>query len=336
VKKDTAQLESPWPHRIAILLAIITFPLIWVGGLVTTYKAGMAVPDWPSTYGYNLFLYPISTWVAGPFDLFIEHGHRLLGSLAGLAAILLVVVVWRQDKRVWMRRLALAALGLVIAQGLLGGVRVLLDSRTVAMIHGCVGPAFFSLSVAMVLFTSKGWKNAASNNEYANADSVRSLVVLIPAFAFVQLLLGAQLRHVAATTSPQTFQLFVVFHLVIALVLTLHIGLLNWKTWKCPLRQVSQPARLLGFLILLQMFLGVVTWVVKYSWPGGMGDYFSFAAGHQVIAGGYWQAMLTTAHVATGSLILAVSVAAALQTYRHLRHGAIALSSAPLLLELST
>ena len=330
VTKQTAQLESPWPNRIAILLALVTFPLIWVGGLVTTYKAGMAVPDWPSTYGYNLFLYPISTWIAGPFDLFIEHGHRLLGSLAGLVAILLVVVVWRRDERVWMRRLALAALALVIAQGLLGGARVLMDSRTVAMIHGCVGPAFFSLSVAMVVFTSKSWRTATSSDEFASADSVRSLVVLIPAFAFIQLLLGAQLRHVAATTSHQTFQLFVVFHLVLALVLTLHIGLLNWKTWKCPVRQVSRPARILALLIF------VLTWVMKYSWPGGMGDYFSFAAGHQIIAGGFWQAMLTTAHVAAGSLILGVSVVSVLQTYRHFRHSAIALSSAPLLLELST
>ena len=61
-----------------------TFPLIWVGGLVTTYDAGMAVPDWPNTYGYNLFLYPWQTWLSGPWDLFIEHGHRLLGALVGM------------------------------------------------------------------------------------------------------------------------------------------------------------------------------------------------------------------------------------------------------------
>ena len=80
--------EHPkWVHRCAILLACTTFPLIWVGGLVTTYDAGMAVPDWPNTYGYNMFLYPPTTWLSGPWDLLIEHGHRLLGSLAGLVAI---------------------------------------------------------------------------------------------------------------------------------------------------------------------------------------------------------------------------------------------------------
>ena len=72
------QPESRWPHRLAVLLCCATFPLIWVGGLVTTYDAGMAVPDWPTTYGYNMFSYPLETWLYGPWDLFIEHGHRLL------------------------------------------------------------------------------------------------------------------------------------------------------------------------------------------------------------------------------------------------------------------
>ena len=83
------------PHRWAVGVACATFPLIWVGGLVTTYDAGMAVPDWPSTFGYNLFLYPWTTWFFGPWDLFIEHGHRLLGALVGLLTIGLLVSVMR-------------------------------------------------------------------------------------------------------------------------------------------------------------------------------------------------------------------------------------------------
>ena len=70
-----------------VLLVCATFPLIWVGGLVTTYDAGMAVPDWPTTYGYNLFLYPWQTWFSGPWDLFIEHGHRLFGAAVGMLTI---------------------------------------------------------------------------------------------------------------------------------------------------------------------------------------------------------------------------------------------------------
>ena len=84
---------SPWPHRWAVVLACATFPLVWVGGLVTTTDAGMAVPDWPSTFGYNMFLYPWQSWLAGPWDLFVEHGHRLLASSVGLMTIGLVIVL---------------------------------------------------------------------------------------------------------------------------------------------------------------------------------------------------------------------------------------------------
>src|SRR5688572_32197957 len=110
---------SPWPHRLAVALALITFPLIWVGGLVTTYDAGMAVPDWPGTYGYNLLLYPWQSWIAGPWDLFIEHGHRLLGMTAGLLSIALVTAVLIADRRPWLIAAAGGALALVVLQGVL-------------------------------------------------------------------------------------------------------------------------------------------------------------------------------------------------------------------------
>ena len=112
------------------MLVCATFPLIWVGGLVTTYDAGMAVPDWPNTYGYNLFLYPWQTWLFGPFNVFIEHGHRLLGAAVGLIAIALVSVTWRCDSRTWVKSLAAATLVAVIFQGLLGGLRVIGIWRT--------------------------------------------------------------------------------------------------------------------------------------------------------------------------------------------------------------
>ena len=87
------QADRYQPHRWAVGGACATFPLIWVGGLVTKYDAGMAVPDWPSTFGYNLFLYPWTTWLFGPWDLFIEHGHRLLGALVGMLTIGLLISV---------------------------------------------------------------------------------------------------------------------------------------------------------------------------------------------------------------------------------------------------
>src|SRR5207244_11806500 len=98
----------------------------------------MAVPDWPGTYGYNLLRYPWQSWLAAPWDLFIEHGHRLLGAAAGIVSIALVAAVWLTDRRRWLVCASLGALLLVIAQGLLGGARVLLDARLVAMIHACI------------------------------------------------------------------------------------------------------------------------------------------------------------------------------------------------------
>src|SRR5262249_19662386 len=159
------QRPNPWPHRLVVALALVTFPLIWVGGLVTTYDAGMAVPDWPGTYGYNLFLYPWQSWIAAPWDLFIEHGHRLLGAAAGFIAIALVVTVLTTGRRPWLRRAACGVLVLVVLQGVLGGARVMLDQRIVALLHGCVGPLFFAYLAAMIVTTSEWWQKAVPLDE---------------------------------------------------------------------------------------------------------------------------------------------------------------------------
>ncbi|HEY7710462.1 MAG TPA: cytochrome oxidase assembly protein, partial [Candidatus Entotheonella sp.] len=156
---ENCNLETlRWPHRWAVALACATFPLVWVGGLVTTTDSGMAVPDWPTTYGYNLFLYPLSTWLAGPWDIFVEHGHRLLGAIVGCLTIGLVVSLWRSESRTWLRWLGVAALLLVVSQGVLGGMRVVYDERSLAMFHGTTGPLFFAITVAMTVFTSRRWR----------------------------------------------------------------------------------------------------------------------------------------------------------------------------------
>jgi cytochrome c oxidase assembly protein subunit 15 len=128
MKPEMTSYVSRWPNRIAKLLALIVFPLIWVGGLVTTSDAGMAVPDWPNTYNYNMFAYPIRDWFLGPWDLFVEHGHRLLGSLSGIIAIALCVVTFLMDRRTSVRRWSILILALVIGQGILGGQRVVRES----------------------------------------------------------------------------------------------------------------------------------------------------------------------------------------------------------------
>ena len=102
--------QRRWPHRLAVTVTCATFPLIWVGGLVTTTDAGMAVPDWPSTFGYNLLLYPWQTWISGPWDVFIEHGHRLLGIVVGILTLTLSAVTLRSAVPRWLKASVILAL----------------------------------------------------------------------------------------------------------------------------------------------------------------------------------------------------------------------------------
>jgi cytochrome c oxidase assembly protein subunit 15 len=345
---------------VACVLVCATFPLIWVGGLVTTTDAGMAVPDWPSTYGYNLFLYPWQTWLAGPWDLFIEHGHRLLGALVGMLTIVLVLVVWRCDRRRWMRFVVLGALAAVIAQGVLGGQRVLLDDRTLAMLHGCFGPAFFALGVALAAFTSRWWRESSRHAPCAvrsesrtqmmdGADGTRSLpatmtgrlarlALMTTVLAYLQLVLGAQLRHRDPAGLPGPFQTFVVFHILLALVLASHAIWLAARAWRsrraglalpaaeamqgraspaCQLdgRLVFRPAAWLAGLVLVQVALGASTWVLKYGWPAWF-QQFAWAQGHLNVSQSLTQVLVTTAHVAAGSLILVLSLLTWLRAQR--------------------
>src|SRR5881394_2034670 len=111
----------PTLHRLALLTAIATFPLIFMGGLVTSHGAGMSVPDWPNSYGYNMFTFPPSKWVGG---IFYEHTHRLMGTVVGMLSIAMVIAAFKFENRSWIRNLAIAILLAVILQGVLGGLRV--------------------------------------------------------------------------------------------------------------------------------------------------------------------------------------------------------------------
>ncbi|MBI2824854.1 MAG: COX15/CtaA family protein [Planctomycetia bacterium] len=314
------QTDSPWPHRAAVLLVCATFPLIWVGGLVTTYNAGMAVPDWPTTFGYNLFLYPWQTWIAGPWDLFIEHGHRLFGAAVGVLTIALVAAAFRYDRRPWFRAMTLVAVALVIFQGVLGGLRVRLDQRLLAQLHGCTGPAFFALTVALAVWTSRRWRDGVDHSPAAAGDRsaarFQRLAWLTTALACVQLVLGSQLRHVRVEVDASVFRAAVWLHLFMAAALTIHVALVAarslrfWNTagW------LARPAVCLGALLLVQLGLGGGAWVVNYGWPAGWFGQQAWAQGFVVAQESSTQAIVTTAHVATGSLILATALLVALRS----------------------
>lgn len=304
---------SPWPRRAAVALVCATFPLIWVGGLVTSYEAGMAVHDWPTTFGYNMFLYPLADWLRGPRDVFIEHGHRLLASGVGLVSIAVALIFWRRESRPWVRWLAFGTLAAVIGQGLLGGLRVIEDQRAMALVHGCVAQLFFGLTVTLAAVSSAWWKAAGDLPQQQTpraSDASRwcRLAVITSVLAYVQVVFGAFQRH---------FHQGIVPHLILAAILTLHIALLVRSVLQGSPRvpQLVRPALVLVGLIAVQLALGTATWVVNHGWPVWVSDY-DWAAGYVVGAYSHAQIWISTAHVATGALIFAVTWLVALRSMR--------------------
>src|SRR4051812_4841163 len=138
-------------HILAFLTVLATFPLIFMGGLVTSHGAGMSVPDWPNSYGYNMFTFPPSQWVGG---IFYEHTHRLMGTVVGMLSIALTVAAYAFEPRKWARWICYSVLGAVIFQGVLGGLRVVLVELDLAVVHACFAQAFFCLAASACVVTS--------------------------------------------------------------------------------------------------------------------------------------------------------------------------------------
>ena len=145
----------PWLHRFACLLAAGTFLLIVAGASVTSNRAGLSVPDWPTSYGYPLLQFPFSKMVGG---IFYEHGHRLIASAVGLLTLILAVWLLRAEQRCGVRYLGLAALGAVLLQGILGGLTVkLFLPPSVSVAHAALAEAFFCITIALAMLTSRRW-----------------------------------------------------------------------------------------------------------------------------------------------------------------------------------
>ncbi|PQO27748.1 COX15/CtaA family protein [Blastopirellula marina] len=316
---ELSQSESRWPHRLALLLVLATYPLIWIGGLVTTTKSGMAVPDWPSTYGYNMFLYPWQTWVFGPYDLFLEHGHRLLASTVGFLCILfLALAIWRKDRTQII--LGIVALVLVLAQGVLGGLRVVFDATTIARVHGCVGPLFFGYLIYLECRTSQRWQQMTPiHSTLGRTYFLRS--VSLTTLAFLQIALGSLIRHVPATMQHQSFRVAVLFHVITAFLVAANALLLLWLAVRD--RHSNRHIMLVSVITVLlvcgQIALGIAAYTVKYGWPTFLpgGNYF---AGFVIEWESNLQAMIVTGHVAVGSAILAAAVMLATYSSRCYSH----------------
>lgn len=307
----------PWLHRFACLVAGATLVLIAAGGLVTSTASGLAVPDWPTTYGHFMFTFPLSRMVGG---IFYEHGHRLIASTVGCLAIVLAVWLWRTDPRRWVRRLGVAALGAVTLQGILGGITVLFFlPAPVSIGHAALAQIFFCLTVSLALFTSRGWLEG-----YAAADdaTLRRLAWATAALVFGQILLGATMRHTGAGLAIPDFPLAfgrllpprwtpsVALHFahrvgavtvaLVALAAAAHV----WYHHRGA-AALTRPAALLVALVASQIALG--GWTVLSA---------------KAIA-------VNTAHVATGALVLGTSLVLALRASRRLARAAASEASRP-------
>ncbi len=313
----TTEATSKWVYLWARLVTVLTFPLIWLGGLVTTHDAGMAVPDWPGTFGYNLFLYPISTWLFGPFDLFVEHGHRLLASVVGLFAIGLCVIAYRTEGRRWVVATCFAFLAAIIAQGVLGGVRVLFDARTLAMIHGCSGPMVFALGGFIAMVSSPRWQFATSNRTGRKVGAIGFVAILLFLLSIAQLFVGAHLRHSLPTWLPIFFMSLVHTHLLMATLILVAILALAYLV-RSPSNRVStelrSPSNALIAIVVVQVLLGFATWIANYATPWI--ELTPWLARYTVQGKGYWESMIVTGHQATGSLLILASLWMVCRAYR--------------------
>ncbi len=289
-------------HRFAVLVACSTFVLIFAGGLVTSTGSGLSVPDWPLSYGQ---VFP--RMVGG---ILYEHSHRLVATTVGMLTIILAIWLWRREPRIWVRRLGLIALLAVICQGVLGGITVLfLLPTAVSVSHAGLAQLFMCLTISIALFTSRKWEAMRQEREDSGSPSLRNLTVATTVVIYIQILLGALMRHTASGLAipdfPLSFgrlippyftrQILVHFaHRVGALAVA---ALVIWVAMRVfrrhgQVESLCSSASLLLLVMSMQIFLGAVT-----VWSG-------------------LSPVLTTLHVLTGAFTLAASLYMTLITHR--------------------
>ena len=188
---------SPWPHRAAVLLVTVTVVgTVGLGATVTTLGAGMAFLDWPTSGGENMLAYDFFSDIKlGRTDKVLEHVHRLAGATTGLLAIGLAASLWFLDRRRWAGRLGLAVLGLVVLQGLAGGLRVTEISTTLAMLHGHFGAVVVAAMFVCVLVTGRAWANAPRGRDAPAVRTAGWLTIAALAAVGLQYALGGMVRH---------------------------------------------------------------------------------------------------------------------------------------------
>lgn len=287
-------------HRFTLFATGATLLLIVAGALVTSHDAGLAVPDWPLSFGK---LFPEMQG-----NVFWEHGHRMIAASVGFLTIILNVLLWRYEKRAWVRKLGLVALGAVIAQGLLGGLTVIfMLPLAVSSAHATLAQLFFCTMVSLSVFTSPGWEEPRPTIEEKAGPSLRLLFVASAAVILVQLVLGATLRH-SATWDKYLPVGLLITHVAGAFAVTLLLGGSIITTLKRHAGEnyLTRPAQVAALLLFLQLCLGVTAYLVRQGSPSGPQP-------RNPMVG------ITVAHVACGALVFAVTIVLALRAHRVLR-----------------
>lgn len=306
--------QSPWLSRFAALTALATLGLIALGGLVTSHGAGMAVPDWPTTYGYNMFLFPVSQWVGG---IFYEHTHRLWASGVGLLTVILAVALQLRARDRSLVRLGWAAVVLVVFQGILGGLRVSLMKDQIGVFHAGLAQAFLVLVTWIAVAASPAWCRWRETAPVLPGGLSRLLAGLTAAI-FVQLLVGATMRHQHAGLAIPDFPLAYgsvwppTDDAFLARINALRTDTRDFH----PITAFQIHAHMVHRLLALGIVLGVVvaarqTWrrVGFRSLPGRLMIAWVAALGVQGILGAVtvWSnkaADVATAHVVVGAICL--------------------------------
>ena len=290
---SSSPVENPWLHRYICFTACCTFLLIIAGGLVTSNDAALAVPDWPLSFGKWM-----PEMVGG---VFYEHGHRMAATFVGMLTVILAIWISVKEPRLWVRRLGWAALAVVIAQGLLGGITVLYFlPPSVSMAHASLAQGFFCIIVTLAVVTGAKWLRERRRPEASDLPSLRKGAIIIVAAVYLQLILGAGYRHNALGIAP---------HIVGALVVLLTSLWLCWRAVIHHPKEWGKHAALLTGLVISQFALGIATFFIKkirLDFPQPTPQYV-------------WS---STAHVALGALVLAVSLLFALRIHRRYSHSA--------------
>jgi len=296
-----------WNAVFAAGASATTLMLLGAGGLVTSQEAGLAVVDWPNSFGHNMFLYPLSKMTGG---IFYEHAHRLLGSLVGLATLFLTLHLQAAETRRWMKVLAWIALLLVIIQGILGGLRVtgrftmsqspeaMAPSITLAIVHGVLGQIFLGLLVAIAAFSSRAWTTAARVSR-PTALTDRQLAPILVGVVWIQLILGALLRHLAVAT------LWHVSFAILVLLVAVSVGARNWGLYG-GLPALRPTGRALTILIGVQLLLGTGALAAVSGTPDPMDI-------------PWWEVAFATFHQMLGAAILGLAVLIMVWTRRLLQ-----------------